>query len=85
MQFKEKKRLPALKKSTDKPIGGTTDGSAEQNKIYCSKLESRIKGPFSNGRLSKSGDRTDLDCLGDDVIDGRTKKIYQIIRKWKIT
>lgn len=45
-------------------------GSAEQARIYCTKLESRIGGPWSFGRLkidepvvSEQGRRTDLEAL----------------------
>lgn len=72
VQFKKEKRLTALKKINKRANWGETNGSAESNKKYCSKNDSRIKGPWEKGQLSRSGDRKDLDNLRDDILQGRT-------------
>jgi len=36
-------------------------GTAEQNRCYCSKTETRIAGPYEWGEMIKSGKRTDID------------------------
>lgn len=72
---KKRRGCPALKKINEQGNWGTSDRSTEQNKIYCSKLELRIKEPFENGRLSKSGDKTDLDNLRITLLKEEQKNI----------
>lgn len=47
-------------------------GSPEENRIYCTKVESRIPGePFSErGTCPKKGKRSDLADMGQDIRDG---------------
>lgn len=43
------------------------DGTAEENKTYCTKEESRIAGPWEFGDMPKQGERTDLEQLWDSI------------------
>lgn len=35
-------------------------GSAEQNRVYCTKSQGRLQGPFEFGRIPRQGERTDI-------------------------
>lgn len=51
-------------------------GNAQQNIIYCSKIESRIAGPFTWGDIptNEKGKRNDLIDLKDKIKEGATYK-----------
>jgi len=50
----------------------TAKGSPLQNRVYCSKAEGRIKGPFEFGELpvTRQGRRSDLEGPCQDIKDG---------------
>lgn len=45
-------------------------GSAEQNKKYCTKDETRVAGPWTFGDFKKQGLRTDLNHIHDEIAGG---------------
>ena len=48
-------------------------GNQEQAISYCSKLESRVAGPFEWGtKKGKSGKRSDLDAVKEDIDNGHS-------------
>lgn len=70
LQLEAKKRLNWLKENVD----GTAHfesarGSADSNRSYCTKQDTRVEGPFEHGVIKRSGDRNDLAKIRD-VIKG---------------
>jgi len=47
-------------------------GSPEQNRVYCTKLASRIEGPWEYGIMSRPGKRNDLDDVSEAIKSGRS-------------
>lgn len=45
-------------------------GSAEENRVYCTKEDSRIGGPFEKGEATRQGQRTDLEGLRQSIKEG---------------
>lgn len=51
-------------------------GTPEQNKAYCTKMDTRVDGPWEMGKPSKSGDRNDLTAVFDKLkIDGDVRSV----------
>ena len=50
----------------------TSKGTPEQNKVYCTKLDSRVEGtePIEVGECPKSGKRTDLEGIAEEIVGG---------------
>lgn len=46
-------------------------GNPEQNRTYCSKVETRLLGPFEWGTLPSQGKRNDLATAVDDIANGK--------------
>lgn len=49
-------------------------GSAEQNKKYCTKEESRVSGPWTFGDFKKQGLRTDLIEIHQSIAEGASMR-----------
>lgn len=67
-------------------------GSAEDNKIYCSKEESRVEGPFEHGDIPNQGNRSDLavawelyqeNGISKDLVDNYTSQMLMYGEKMK--
>jgi len=69
MYFKNKIKMGALKKrfSPDKPKFIRADGTAQQNKTYCTKEDTRIAGPWESGIMPEQGKRNDLLAIAEEI------------------
>jgi len=47
-------------------------GTPQQNHDYCTKMETRIEGPWEHGEMPKQGKRTDLEATAARIIAGST-------------
>jgi len=79
LQLKEKARLTALKRYWPTAHLEVARGTPAQNKIYCTKPETRVEGPWERGTLvGGKGTRTDLHDLGASINAG--KKLREVAR-----
>ncbi len=70
LQLKRQQRLGWMKKRLSPTANwGLCDGTPESNRIYCTKEESRIAGPWHFGEMSHQGDRNDLKSLARSIVD----------------
>lgn len=46
-------------------------GDLEENKVYCSKEEGRLAGPWEYGQPKRQGKRTDLDTVAEQIREGK--------------
>lgn len=67
-------------------------GSAEDNKVYCTKEDSRVEGPFEAGDMPAQGNRTDLSVawerfqengVSQDLVDEFTPQMLMYGEKMK--
>lgn len=70
VQFTSKQRLSSLKKILVSAHWERCKGSAEENREYCTKLSSRVDGPWSSGRITVKGQRRDIEEFRDAVLEG---------------
>lgn len=64
-------RLSALKKRFGRAHWGSANGTAAQNKAYCTKTEGRLSEPFEDGTMPPGqGARTDLKRVADQISGG---------------
>ncbi|AXL65929.1 replication-associated protein [Pimoid spider associated circular virus 2] len=70
VQFTSKQRLSSLKKVLQSAHWERTKGTAEENRDYCSKADSRVDGPWSSGRIVVKGQRRDIEEFRDAVLEG---------------
>lgn len=68
--FKSNKRLAALKKLSKEAHWEPRRGSHSQARDYCSKEETRVKGPWTFGVEPEQGKRTDLDEVKEAIDAG---------------
>lgn len=73
-EFKDPVRKNAFQRWTgdDTCHCEAANGSAAQNKVYCTKEDSRSEGPWEIGEPCKQGKRTDLQGLHDSIREGAT-------------
>lgn len=50
------------------------NGTAEQNRAYCTKEETRSNGPWEIGEPARQGQRTDLEGLQDSLKQGSSRE-----------
>jgi len=74
VMFKTNKRLSALKKLCKEAHWEIRRGSHKQAKDYCTKEDTRVKGPFTFGIEPEQGKRTDLDAVKESIDSGATMK-----------
>lgn len=69
VQFKDPVRRGALQRWLGAPNCHVekANGSADQNRAYCTKEETRVDGPWEIGQAVGQGQRTDLEALHDDL------------------
>lgn len=70
-EFEKSQRYAAVKKmcGDDTAHVEAANGTADHNKRYCGKSESRVEGPWEFGEPKTQGQRTDLKKLAKQVID----------------
>lgn len=65
VQFTKRASFTQVKDNFGRLVDGAhiekAKGSAKQNKLYCSKEETRLKGPYEYGLMTSAGKRTDID------------------------
>lgn len=71
IQFKSEKTLSAVKNQVS-PFAHfeIARGTPDQNVTYCTKAETRVRGPYDWGTLKRQGQRTDLALVADRVTAG---------------
>lgn len=70
VEFERPRRLAALRAELPRAHWESAKGTAEQNRVYCSKPEGRLGGPFIHGLPGKQGKRNDLEDYRDAVRKG---------------
>lgn len=75
VQFKDPTRLGAVQRfiGDEGAHCEKANGSASQNKDYCSKPDSRQEGPWEIGEAAGQGQRTDIEGLHDALKGGATR------------
>ncbi len=68
--YKGRKRFEALKEVNARASWRKANGTASQNKVYCSKDDTRIDGPWEHGTIPQQGKRTDILALKDTIDSG---------------
>lgn len=53
---------------------GICNGTQEDNIKYCSKEQTRIKGPFEYGKKKEQGKRNDLESIKELLLNGKSTK-----------
>lgn len=78
ISFSKSIQMPRVKKIllSDKVHLEISKGTPEQNKVYCTKDDTRFKGPWEYGKLPErnQGHRSDLDQFKDGIQIGLTDK-----------
>lgn len=64
-------RLVGMKKLDARAHWEVAKGTAEQNRVYCTKEAGRLAGPFEFGSLPRQGKRNDLNDLKESLDAGR--------------
>src|SRR5271169_6377734 len=72
VQFLERKRLRALKQFDGVANWGNCDGTADENRAYCTKEDTRMKGPWEFGTMTSQGRRKDLEEIRELIDNGAT-------------
>lgn len=72
MYFKNPVTFSRMKKRYSCAHLEVARGSAEQNKNYCTKEDSRVDGPWEFGEMPNQGKRTDLQDVGLSILGGKT-------------
>jgi len=67
VRFTSNKRLTGCKKIHSTAHWEIAKGSPEQNKVYCTKEETRIDGPWEFGTFPVQGKRSDLDSVVETI------------------
>lgn len=80
IHFSNKKSFAFVKSLFPEAHWERARGTPVQNKAYCTKSETRIRGPFEFGEVPRQGRRTDLDAIQDDLDSGKT--LASISRKY---
>ena len=72
VQFRIRKKLNWIKKHINPNAHfEPAKGDLKENQEYCSKDESRLLGPFSEGTPMKSGERVDLEEIAVQILEGK--------------
>lgn len=72
-QFTKRKSLKQIKKLWPTAHAEIARGSYDQNKTYCTKNE-RAAGPYEIGVPLTKGQRTDLEEIREEILDGATER-----------
>lgn len=72
IQFLVRKRMTGLKKILPRAHWEIARGSPQQCADYCSKEETRTKGPWSFGSISRQGVRSDIETFRDCILEGKS-------------
>lgn len=77
VQFKSRHKLGAVKELLEsKTIHiEKARGSADENKAYCTKEDTRVMGPWEFGVMTRAGQRSDLSEAGALAIEGKWLEI----------
>lgn len=74
LQFNKQTYLTALKKVNDKAHWEMARGKPDQNKAYCTKEDTRVRGPWEVGRAVGMGHRSDLENATRIIQEGGSPK-----------
>lgn len=74
IQFKNQVRLPTLKELLPGAHVELCRASEKNNERYCSKLDSRIAGPWTYGKKTSQGKRTDWDDVKELAAAGTSRR-----------
>lgn len=86
VQFRNKKRLTGVRKVIPGAHWEPARGSPDQNRKYCTKIETRCGGPWEYGEISFSGKRNDIHgamrTLETDGVRGVLEQYPEIYLKY---
>lgn len=72
VQFTTRKRLTTIKGYLPQAHWEIARGSAEANRTYCTKSESRVDGPWTFGTITRQGQRRDVEAFRDAILEGKS-------------
>lgn len=76
VQFKDPVRLGAVQRFLGDAAAHCekANGTADQNRDYCTKEETRVDGPWEIGEPTRQGQRTDVEALHDALRAGASRQ-----------
>jgi len=72
VHFEKKRTLRQVRSLLPTAHWERAKGTAEQNRKYCSKEDTRVIGPFESGSIPNPGKRTDLHKCVEDIKTGKS-------------